>query len=516
MLPYLNKYSFYPVLFNIFLALFVSGGPLRCRRRGTRGYRGRAPRKAWDVFVGPLCATDKVYFFCSFFIKERDIHLGAPSISLVLQRQEPTRHVSWGPLSSWRCCCCRSFVLQPLHLCLWDRAIPATALRQHATEACSAAVAAVSAAIAAAAAGGPHQEPHPPFPQRGLCRSVLASPSCGATTAARLPAAAVLAPTYAALASPAAAAVPSADAAAAGGKTLPLSFPLGFLGLGRPQPRRSWLLQQQLKKEGPLDKLKDSSFFRCCSSMLRAYGQVPPATRIWLSLSLLLSLLATGDPPLVAPEAFCMHWGRAGRALELWRPLTGALYQGPLSFSTLTRIYAAYVALKQLEGTERQALLQQPCSNPKALSPRRQQLLQQQQQQLLQLQRDLQKHWKDPKAFAAAAAAASGTAHLLQFLAFECLLLAAAGGALGMPFYGGPLTASATYLLSKNSPDRGAPLPLGLQVPHWALPFALAAIDALQQQHIKGAFPALLGIATGHAFYLLKKVSPQQHLQFRV
>ena len=179
MLPYLNKYSFYPVLFNIFLALFVSGGPLRCRRRGTRGYRGRAPRKAWDVFVGPLCATDKVYFFCSFFIKERDIHLGAPSISLVLQRQEPTRHVSWGPLSSWRCCCCRSFVLQPLHLCLWDRAIPATALRQHATEACSAAVAAVSAAIAAAAAGGPHQEPHPPFPQRGLCRSVLASPSCG-------------------------------------------------------------------------------------------------------------------------------------------------------------------------------------------------------------------------------------------------------------------------------------------------------------------------------------------------
>ncbi|XP_026194108.1 derlin-1.2 [Cyclospora cayetanensis] len=239
-----------------------------------------------------------------------------------------------------------------------------------------------------------------------------------------------------------------------------------------------------------------------------SYTEIPVATRSWLTASFLLSVLGTGERPLVPPEALCMHWGRAGRALELWRPLTAALFQGPFSFSTLTRIYASYVALRQLETTERQALLHQPCSDVKALSPRRQQLLQQQQQKLLQQQRELQHQWKDPKAFAAAAASASGTAHLFQFLAVECLLLAAAGSALGMPFYGSPLTAAATYVISKTNPEKKAPLPLGLQVPQKVLPFALAALDAVQQQSLQGAVPALLGIATGHIFYLLKKVVP--------
>ncbi|CDJ39729.1 hypothetical protein, conserved [Eimeria tenella] len=77
-----------------------------------------------------------------------------------------------------------------------------------------------------------------------------------------------------------------------------------------------------------------------------------------------------------------------------------------------------------------------------------------------------------------------------------------------MPFYGGPLTAAASYLLSRSSPHTLVLLPLGLRAPHWLLPFAAAAADALQQQQLRGALPALLGIATGHVFYLLKKVIP--------
>ncbi|OEH76105.1 hypothetical protein cyc_04369 [Cyclospora cayetanensis] len=230
--------------------------------------------------------------------------------------------------------------------------------------------------------------------------------------------------------------------------------PLAFFGVGRAPPR-SWLLQQQ--KKGALDRLRDSALWHGCSSLLRSYTEIPVATRSWLTASFLLSVLGTGERPLVPPEALCMHWGRAGRALELWRPLTAALFQGPFSFSTLTRIYASYVALRQLETTERQALLHQPCSD---------------------------------------------------FLAVECLLLAAAGSALGMPFYGSPLTAAATYVISKTNPEKKAPLPLGLQVPQKVLPFALAALDAVQQQSLQGAVPALLGIATGHIFYLLKKVVP--------
>ncbi|KAL8444009.1 hypothetical protein Emed_006422 [Eimeria media] len=310
----------------------------------------------------------------------------------------------------------------------------------------------------------------------------------------------------------AAAAAPSADAlGGAVEASRPSSSPLGFLVFKRKTSQGNWLHQQQQQRQGRLGLLaglRESEAWRCCSSAYRKYLQIPQATRIWVSLSLLLSLLGTGDPPLVPAEALCMHWPRFTRALELWRPLTGALYQGPLSFSTLTRLYAAFVVLRQLETTERQALLQQPCSNPKVLSPQRQQQLQQQQQQLLLQQRELQRPWRDPKAFAAAAAEASGTAHLLQFLWVQCLLLAAGGSMLKMPFYGSPLTAAATYVLSRQTPDRRAPLPLGLEVPHWLLPFALAAVDALQQQSLKGAVPALLGIATGHVFYFLKKVVP--------
>ncbi|KAL8435247.1 hypothetical protein ACSSS7_002593 [Eimeria intestinalis] len=348
------------------------------------------------------------------------------------------------------------------------------------------------AAAAAAAASRRHCE-------------VLESP-----TAVQQACAIAAAPEAAAAGSPGAAAAAAAappDALGGALKARPLSLPLGFLVSKRKTSENSWLQQQQQQQRGGLlAGLRESQAWRCCGSAYRRYLQIPQATRIWVSLSLLLSLLGSGDPPLLPPDALCMHWGRFTRALEVWRPLTAALFQGPLSFSTLTRLYAAFVVLRQLEGEERQALLQQPCSNPKTLSAQRRQQLLQQQQQLLQQQRELQRPWRCPKSFAAAAAEASGTAHLLQFLWVQCLLLAAGGSLLQMPFYGTPLTAAATYMLSRQTPDRRAPLPLGLETPHWLLPFALAAIDALQQQSLKGAVPALLGIATGHVFFFLKKV----------
>ncbi|KAL8272399.1 hypothetical protein Esti_003689 [Eimeria stiedai] len=321
----------------------------------------------------------------------------------------------------------------------------------------------------------------------------------------------------AAAGSPAAAAAAPADASRGALEAKPLSVPLGFLVSKRKASHGSWVQrqqQQQQRRWGLFARLRESEAWRCCCSAYRKYLQVPQATRTWLSLSLLLSLLGSGDPPMLRPEALCMHWGRFARALELWRPLTGALYQGPLSFSTLTRLYSAFVVLRQLEGSDRQALLQQPCSNPEALSPRRRQQLHHQQHQLLQQQRELQRPWRDPKAFAAAAAEASGTAHLLQFLWVQCLLLAAGGSMLGMPFYGSPLTSAATYVLSRQTPHKRAPLPLGLEAPHWLLPFALAAVDALQQRSLKGAVPALLGIATGHFFFVVPARTGIQALPF--
>ncbi|CDJ52865.1 hypothetical protein, conserved [Eimeria brunetti] len=245
-------------------------------------------------------------------------------------------------------------------------------------------------------------------------------------------------------------------------------------------------------------------------TLFQVYMQVPLVTRSWAAASVLLTLAAAGDSPLLQKETLCMHWGRLLRCFELWRLLTAALLQGGVSFAAASRVYAAYEAFKQLESSERQALLQQPCSNPLSLSPRRRLLLQQQQQQLLQQQRQLQRQWPDPRAFAAAAAAASGSAHLLQFLLLQCLLLAAAGGALGIPFYGTPLTAAAVYLLSKHKPYSYVQFAFGLNIPYWSFPFALAAADVLQQQQLRAAVPVLLGIATGHVYYLLKKVVPEK------
>ncbi|CDI83629.1 hypothetical protein, conserved [Eimeria acervulina] len=309
----------------------------------------------------------------------------------------------------------------------------------------------------------------------------------------------------------------AAAAAAAAGSELQrrgLSC-LGFMG-GWSRSAHMQQQQQQQQQQGFLRSLLScgavKSVWGGCRRAFGVYMQVPLVTRCWISGSLLLSLLAAGESALLPAETLCMHWGRCIRSFEAWRPFTAAMFQGPLSFNTLTRVYAAYEVIRQLESSERQALLQQPCSNPHKLSPGRRRMLQQQQQLLLQQQRQLQRLWSsnNPQAFAAAAAAASGSAHLLQFLLLQCLLLAAASSKLGMPFYGSSLTAAAVYVLSKHTPNRLVQLSFGVRMPHWALPFSLAAIDVLQQQQLKAAVPVLLGILTGHIFYLLKKVVPEK------
>lgn len=258
-----------------------------------------------------------------------------------------------------------------------------------------------------------------------------------------------------------------------------------------------------------------SAVGRALAAATRDFCAVPLGTRSWVVASLALSLLSSGRQPLVPPELICMHGGRTFRALEVWRPFSAALFYGPFSFATLTRIYAASSALRRLESdSSKQALLQAPCEQPRhKLSAQRREWIERRQTQLLSRQRELQRLWKDPKAFAKAASESSATAHLLQFLMFECALLAAASCALRMPFYSASLTAASTYLISREHPEATAQLPLGLSIPQKALPFALAALDALQAQQLSGAYPALLGIAAGHVFYVLKKVSAHARRQ---
>ncbi|PFH37146.1 hypothetical protein BESB_036040 [Besnoitia besnoiti] len=121
-----------------------------------------------------------------------------------------------------------------------------------------------------------------------------------------------------------------------------------------------------------------------------SYSSVPPVTRMYCSLSLLLTALssstlasavrgalsksppsrtfaqqggvgggsfpsfATQQPPsepegLVSPEQLAMHAARVLRAFELWRPFTAGTFFGGPSLGTLLRIYGAYTSLRQME-----------------------------------------------------------------------------------------------------------------------------------------------------------------------
>ena len=75
--------------------------------------------------------------------------------------------------------------------------------------------------------------------------------------------------------------------------------------------------------------------------------------------------------------------------------------------------------------------------------------------------------------------------------------------------------------LVKNSPhetlstsDRPGELeaigvgPVQAKIPSWLLPFGLAGVNVLSSGQIVGAFPAILGVLTGHAYHFTRHIFP--------
>jgi hypothetical protein len=90
------------------------------------------------------------------------------------------------------------------------------------------------------------------------------------------------------------------------------------------------------------------------ASAFGAFSRLPPITRFYLSLVLLCSVadMVLGSFMETA-QVFALDWKRTIFELELWRPLTGSAYLGPLSMHWATNIYflISYgMALEALNG----------------------------------------------------------------------------------------------------------------------------------------------------------------------
>lgn len=80
----------------------------------------------------------------------------------------------------------------------------------------------------------------------------------------------------------------------------------------------------QPQRQGAISKVKE------------VYLNIPPATRVHLTLVLIVTVLSLG---LIDPTLLVLDLGRTVRGLQIWRPFTAAAFLGTPSMSWLTSTY---------------------------------------------------------------------------------------------------------------------------------------------------------------------------------
>mmetsp|Transcript_22532 Transcript_22532/g.24041 ORF Transcript_22532/g.24041 Transcript_22532/m.24041 type:complete len:359 (+) Transcript_22532:133-1209(+) len=183
------------------------------------------------------------------------------------------------------------------------------------------------------------------------------------------------------------------------------------------------------------------------------YKQIPPLTRLYVTMIGLCSVLGLVLGEERAQAVLALDPMRFLYGMELWRPLTAAAFLGKPSVSWLMSIYYLHEYGSSLE-----------------------------------------------KAY--------GPAEYLLFLFSMISMLTIFSMALGIPFFTQSVITGMLWVLSRAMPHAKVKW-LVITVPYWSLPYGLMVTDCLQAQNASAAMPHILGILVGHFYHFHRFIWPK-------
>ncbi len=191
------------------------------------------------------------------------------------------------------------------------------------------------------------------------------------------------------------------------------------------------------------------------SPVLRAYKRIPVVTRMYLSAVLMCSVVDTASGQLLdAAKMFSLNWKRTLFGLELWRPLTSAVYLGPVNIHWATNIYFLITHGVMLENNY-------------------------------------------------------GSASQLMLTLTSLMVLILLGGLMGFLFVSTSLISSFIYVSSRVDPMAIIPFKFDIRLQSWMLPYGLLVLDCLEAQSKRAALPHVIGILAGHFYLFFSDIYPK-------
>lgn len=139
--------------------------------------------------------------------------------------------------------------------------------------------------------------------------------------------------------------------------------------------------------------------------------------------------------------------------LQVWRPVTSALFLGTPSMSWATSLYLLIKYGQELES-------------------------------------------------------AVGTTPYVKFLMLQTFLLWTMASVIGLPFIAHGLVTAIIYACSRLEPFGEIQFQFGIKLKYYMLPYGLLVIDMLQRQSVLGALPHMLGILCAHFHHFFAVVWP--------
>lgn len=197
---------------------------------------------------------------------------------------------------------------------------------------------------------------------------------------------------------------------------------------------------------------KDTDKKSSLSDTMQKYKSILPLTRIYITMVIVSTLLATILGDEAAQSLLGLDPLRFLYGLELWRPITAACFLGPPSIGWLMSAYYLFEYGSSLE-----------------------------------------------KVY--------GTAQHFIFLMVQIGLLTMTSILFGQPFFGPSVVTAMLHVLSRSMPHQKVKW-LIFTVPYWSLPYGLMVSDVLQGG-AGAALPHVLGILSGHFYYFHKFVWPR-------
>jgi len=207
------------------------------------------------------------------------------------------------------------------------------------------------------------------------------------------------------------------------------------------------------KKVGAKKKEESSKTKTAATSATDYYNNIPPITRIYVTMIGVCTLLGLLLGEERAQAVLALDPMRLIYGMEIWRPFTAASFLGKPSTSWLMSAYYLHDYGSSLE-------------------------------------------------------TAYGPADYLVFLATQVSLLTLLSMMLGVPFFTSSVITGMLWVLSRATPQAKARL-LVISLPYWVLPYGLMVSDCLQAQQASAAIPHILGIMVGHFYYFHRFIWPK-------